>query len=57
MTTSQKRRQLSVPVDASLRAEIERVAAREHRSVAAQVRHIVLQALEQRGSAEQRSAA
>jgi hypothetical protein len=39
------REQLSVPLSAEVRAAIERVAEREHRSTAGQVRHWVLEAL------------
>jgi hypothetical protein len=37
--------QLSVPLTAEVRAAIERVAEREHRSTAGQVRHWILSAL------------
>jgi hypothetical protein len=46
----QRREQLSVPVDADLRAALERAAEREHRTVASFVRHTLAQALEQQGS-------
>jgi predicted transcriptional regulator len=40
------REQLSVPVDAELKAAIDRAAKAEHRTMANLVRHIVAQALE-----------
>jgi hypothetical protein len=46
----QRREQLSVPVDADLRAALKRAAEREHRTVASYVRHALAQMLEeQRG--------
>ena len=46
----QRREQLSVPVDADLRAALKRAAEREHRTVASYVRHALAQALKQQGS-------
>jgi hypothetical protein len=46
----QRREQLSVPVDADLRAALKRAAEREHRTIASYVRHALTQALEQQGS-------
>ncbi len=44
---NEKRRdQISVPVDAALRAALEQAAARAQRTLSAQVRYIVIQALE-----------
>jgi hypothetical protein len=40
------REQLSVPVDAELKAALERAAKAEHRTVASLVRHLVATALE-----------
>jgi CopG-like RHH_1 or ribbon-helix-helix domain, RHH_5 len=40
------REQLSVPVDAELKAALERAARAEHRTVASLVRHLVATALE-----------
>lgn len=44
------REQISVPLSAELRAEVERAAEREHRSTAAQVRHWILSALAATGN-------
>jgi hypothetical protein len=46
MANSKEREQISVPIDAELRAAIERAAKAEHRTVASLVRHLVAQALE-----------
>ena len=46
MASKETREQLSVPVDAELKAALERAAKADHRSVANLVRHIVAQALE-----------
>jgi hypothetical protein len=55
MSNVQERRdQLSVPVDSDLRAAVERVAKREDRTLAAQVRVWIVAGLEQHG--EQRAA-
>lgn len=43
----QRREQLSVPVDADLRAALKRAAESEHRTVASYVRHALVRALEQ----------
>lgn len=45
MAAEKQREQISVTLDRELREEIERVAAAEHRSVSAQVRHLVAVAL------------
>lgn len=47
----QRREQVTVPIDPGLRAALEQAAAREHRSVAGFIRHIVASALEQRSEA------
>jgi len=39
-----KREQISVPLDPELREFVERAAAKEDRSVAGQIRHLVAQA-------------
>ena len=50
MANSQERRQqISVPLDAGLRAAIEHRAREEHRTVASLIRHIVAKALEDQG--------
>jgi hypothetical protein len=43
--TTERRDQISVPIDAELRREIERVAAVEHRTVAGQIRHWIANGL------------
>jgi hypothetical protein len=45
-TPEQRRDQISVPLDADLRAALEQAAKAEHRSVAAQVRFFVQKSLE-----------
>jgi hypothetical protein len=48
MANPQRRReQITVPLDADLRAELERLAAQEHRTLAGQVRHLMVKALEE----------
>ena len=48
MASKEPREQLSVPVDATLKAALERAAKAEHRTVANLVRHLVVTALEHR---------
>jgi hypothetical protein len=50
-TQDQRRDQISVPIDPDLRAALARVAAAEHRTIAGQVRHFVVKALEQQQAA------
>jgi hypothetical protein len=50
---SKRANQLSVPIDSELRQFLERMAAREDRTLAAQVRHLLAEAARQ---AEQRHA-
>jgi hypothetical protein len=51
MANEQERReQISVPVDSILREAIEEAAKAEHRTVAGQVRHWILDALIDRGT-------
>jgi hypothetical protein len=45
-TQDQRREQITVPLDAALRAALERAAKAEHRSVAAQVRFFVQKSLD-----------
>jgi hypothetical protein len=40
-----KREQISVPVNSELRDQVERAAARENRTVANWIRHIIAQAV------------
>jgi len=47
---SKRREQVSVPLDPELRAFVEREAAREDRSIAGQIRHLVAQAARQSGA-------
>jgi plasmid stability protein len=42
-----KREQITVPVDAELRARLEAAAAREHRTVAGYARAVLARAVEQ----------
>ena len=54
MTNAQERKdQVSVPIDAELRLAVERAAAQEHRSVAGQIRHWIVNGLaaQQHGAA------
>jgi uncharacterized protein (DUF1778 family) len=44
--SAKEREQLSVPIDAELKAALERAAKAEHRTVANFVRHVVALALE-----------
>jgi len=46
MANAKEREQISVPVDAELKAALERAAKEQHRSVANLVRHICATALE-----------
>jgi hypothetical protein len=39
------REQISVPISSEVRDEVARIAEREHRSVAGQIRHWILSAL------------
>ena len=41
---SKREQQITVPLDPDLRAYVERMAAREDRTVAGQVRHLIAQA-------------
>jgi len=47
-----KENQISVPMDASLRQFLEEVAAREHRTIAGQVRHLLCEMAAQRQELE-----
>jgi hypothetical protein len=48
--------QLTVPLSEPLREYLEQAAAREHRSVAGQVRHIVAEAAARTAQTEERAA-
>jgi hypothetical protein len=51
---ARKREQISIPVDRELREVLEREAAREHRTLSGQVRHLLCEAVqrtEQEGQA------
>jgi hypothetical protein len=39
--TTERREQITVPLGADLRRQVERVAAAEHRTVAGQIRHFI----------------
>jgi predicted DNA-binding protein len=47
----QRREQITIPVPAELRQRLELAAQRDHRTIASYVRHVVVQALEQREAA------
>jgi hypothetical protein len=50
MTTNTERRdQISVPIDPQLRDAIKRAAEAEHRTVAGQIRHWIANGLQQHG--------
>ncbi|WP_315729131.1 TA system antitoxin ParD family protein [Bradyrhizobium sp. SZCCHNS2015] len=46
--TTKTKDQISIKIDPTLRAELERQAEAEHRSVSGQARHIIASALEAR---------
>ena len=53
---AKRENQISVPIDADLRAFAERAAAREDRTVAQWVRHLVAEAARNARAAEQQAA-
>lgn len=53
---SKRENQISVPVSSELRAFVEREAAREDRTVAGQVRHLIAEAARREGEQSERAA-
>jgi hypothetical protein len=54
--SKRREHQVSVPLDAELRAFVERVAVREDRTLAGQIRHLIAEAARNSETAMERAA-